>query len=190
MWRSFGSRVAPIPSCEVFARDRMAGIRTLVSDTGARYLGIYFNDHLGGSTAGLELAKRIRDENEGNDLGAFMSGLVQEIAEDRETLQELMDAIGVDPDRLKVAGGWITEKLGRLKLNGRLMGDSPLSPLIELESLSLGIEGKRSLWIALLETQSERFGGDRLRGLIERAERQRAGVEEHRRRAAREALRS
>ena len=27
-----------------------------------KYLGIYFNDHLGGSTAGLELAKQRGDE--------------------------------------------------------------------------------------------------------------------------------
>jgi hypothetical protein len=30
-----------------------------------KYLGIYFNDHLGGSTVARELTKRIRDENEG-----------------------------------------------------------------------------------------------------------------------------
>jgi hypothetical protein len=60
--------------------------------------------------------------------------------------------------------------------------------VVELEALDLGIEGKRLLWIALLESQPERFGAERLRELIERAERQRTGVEEHRRRAARGAL--
>ncbi|MEA2177316.1 MAG: hypothetical protein QOG77_613 [Solirubrobacteraceae bacterium] len=153
-----------------------------------KYLGIYLNDHLGGSTAGLELAKRIRGESEGTELGAFMQGLVDEIAEDRETLLEFMDAVDAGPSRLKVAGGWITEKLGRLKLNGELIGDSPLSRFVELESLSLGVEGKRLLWIALLDTRPERFGAERLRELIARAERQRVGIEEHRRKAAREAL--
>jgi hypothetical protein len=151
-----------------------------------RYLGIYLNDHLGGSTVGLELAKRIRDENEGTELGAFMDPLVEEIAEDRQTLRDFMDVIEAGPDHFKVAGGWIAEKLGRLKLNGRLIGYSPLSRVVGLEALSLGVEGKRLMWVALLETQPERFGAERLRELIGRAERQRVGVEEHRRSAARE----
>lgn len=165
---------------------RAAGAEPAKASDTDKYLGIYFNDHLGGSTVGLELAKRIRDENEGTELGTFMDRLVEEIAEDRQTLREFMDVIDAGADRLKVAGGWITEKLGRLKLNGQLIGYSPLSRLVELESLSLGVEGKRLMWVALLETQPERFGDGRLRGLIARAERQRAGVEEHRRRAARE----
>ena len=153
-----------------------------------KHLAIYLNDHLGGATAGLELAKRIRGENEGTELGAFLDGLVDEIAEDRQTLREFMDVIDAGADRLKVAGGWITEKLGRLKLNGQLIGYSPLSRFVELEGLSLGIEGKRALWVALLETQPERFGAERLRDLIARADRQHAGVEEHRLRAGREAF--
>ena len=153
-----------------------------------KYLAIYFNDHLGASTTGLELAKRIRGENEGTELGVFMDGLIHEIVEDRQTLLEFMSKIDADADRLKVAGGWITEKLGRLKLNGQLLGYSPLSRFLELETLELGFEGKRLMWVALLETQPERFGEDRLRRLIERAERQRAGLEEQRMKATREVL--
>ena len=82
--------------------------------------------------------------------------------------------------------GWITEKSGRLKPNGELRGHSPLTPLIELEGLSLGIEGKRSLWLALaaVDAVAERIGRDRLGELIARAEDQRARVEVHRRRDA------
>jgi hypothetical protein len=153
-----------------------------------KLLSIYLNDHLLGSTVGRDLSRRAAANNRGNDYGRFLSTLAAEIAEDRETLLEFMDAVDADPSRLKVAGGWITEKLGRLKLNGELIGDSPLSRFVELESLSLGVEGKRLLWIALLDTRPERFGAERLRELIARAERQRVGIEEHRRKAAREAL--
>lgn len=159
-----------------------------MTSDGDKYLGIYFNDHLGGSTSGVELARRIRGENEGTELGAFMDRLIAEIEEDRDTLREFMDLADTGPDRIKVAGGWITEKLGRLKLNGEILGSSPLSSVVELEALSIGIEGKRLLWVTLLETQAERFGAERLRELVERAERQRTEVEEHRLRAAREAL--
>jgi hypothetical protein len=153
-----------------------------------KYLGIYLNDHLGGSTAGIELAERIRGETKGTDLGAFMERLTLEIAEDRETLREFMALVDVDANPIKVAGGWISEKLGRLKLNGKILGDSPLSRTVELEALSLGIEGKRLMWVVLLETQPDRFGAERLRDLIARAERQREGVEQYRRRAAHEAF--
>jgi hypothetical protein len=155
---------------------------------GDTYLEIYLNDHLGGSTLGIELAKRIHKWSKGTELGALMDRLVEEIAQDRDTLREFMDLVDADPDKLKVAGGWITEKLGRLKLNGKLIGSSPLSGVLELEALSLGVEGKRSLWVALLETEAQRFGADRLRELIARAERQRSALEVHRCRAARAAF--
>jgi hypothetical protein len=160
-----------------------------VSDDPDRYLAIHLDDHLGAATAGLELAKRMRGEHVGTALGAFAERLVPEIAEDRDAIVELLGRLDAEPSRLKVAGGWAAEKLGRLKLNGKVMGQSPLSARLELEGLALAIEGKRLLWLALLETQAERFGADRLRGLVERAERQRAGVEEHRRSAALAALR-
>jgi hypothetical protein len=155
------------------------------SDT---YLGIYLNDHLAGATAGLELAKRVLQATEGTDLGTFMRRLVEEIEEDRETLRNVMAEVDAGEDRLKVAGGWIAEKLGRLKLNGEILGESPLSRVLELESLSLGVEGKRLMWVALLHARTERFGADRLQGLIARAERQRDGLEKHRRQAAGAAL--
>ena len=158
----------------------------------SKYLAIYLNDHLGGSTTGSELVERIAKEHEGSELGDFATGLAAEIRTDRETLLEIMSGLGVTPDRIKVAMGWATEKLGRLKPNGELRERSPLSPLVELEGLSLGIEGKRSLWVSLAETDAvgERIGRERLRELIARAERQRAAVEEHRITAARRALTS
>jgi hypothetical protein len=89
-----------------------------------------------------------------------------------------------------VAMGWATEKLGRLKLNGEIRDRSPLSPLVELEGMSLGIEGKRSLWVALAETEAVggRIGSERLRELIARAERQRSAIEQQRIAAARRAF--
>ena len=156
----------------------------------SKYVRIYLNDHLGGSTMGIELVKRIANEYEGSELGAFASALTREIDEDREALREIMGRLGASTDQAKVAIGWVSEKFGRLKPNGELREDSPLSPLVELEGLSLGIEGKRSLWIALAEedTLAERIGRERLQQLIARAEDQRERVEQHRRAAARRAF--
>jgi hypothetical protein len=152
--------------------------------TTTKYLGIYLNDHLAGSTGGLELVKRAAGEHEGSELGAFLAGLRYEIAEDRHTLEQIMDELGVTPNPAKQAVAWAAEKAGRLKLNGELRGTSPMSALVELETLSLGIEGKRLLWVALQEAVPDLVGAERLAVLIERVEHQREGVETHRRRLA------
>ncbi|HYI99963.1 MAG TPA: hypothetical protein VEX36_09860 [Thermoleophilaceae bacterium] len=151
-------------------------------------LAIYLNDHRAGSTVGLELARRARGSNEGSQLGAFLERLVAEIEEDRETLEQVMDAVGAGRDRLKATAAWAGEKVGRLKLNGRLFGYSPLSRVVELESLSVGIEGKACLWRMLRDLGDPRLAGFDFDALIARAERQRDEVEGHRLAAGREAL--
>jgi hypothetical protein len=153
-----------------------------------KYVGIYLNDHLAGSTAGLELAKRAAGENAGGELGAFLAELAEEIAEDRTELETIMEELGVGRDQVKQVAAWVGEKAGRLKRNGHLTGYSPLSPLIELEALSLGIEGKRLMWVALADTLGDRIGAERLARLIARAERQREDVEHHRLAAMRQAV--
>jgi len=152
----------------------------------SKYLAIYLNDHLMGSTTGTQLVQRIASEHEGTELGSVAAGLAREIEQDRDALLEIMEVLGAGTDRAKVALGWVSEKAHRLKPNGELRGHSPLTPLIELESLSLGIEGKRSLWLALAEHDAvaEQVGRARLAKLIARAEDQRARVEAQRRAVA------
>jgi hypothetical protein len=153
-------------------------------------LGIYLNDHLGGSTTGRELARRILSSNRGNEYGVVLEGLLREIDEDADVLRELMRRLDVKPDRIKERLGWAAEKAGRLKLNGQLLGYSPLSRLLELEGLMLGISGKLALWQALRIGLADdpRIEGIDLETLAERAKGQRRTVETLRRRAAAEAL--
>jgi hypothetical protein len=157
-----------------------------------KLLGIYLNDHLAGATVGVELARRARGANEGTDYGDVLDRIAREIDEDRQALKSLMDTLEIGQDRPKIAFGWVAEKFGRLKPNGQLTGYSPLSRLVELEGLSLGITGKVSLWETLTEVAAEdaRLDTEELRRLAERAERQRAEVWRLRQRAAREALAS
>ena len=147
----------------------------------SKYLATYLNDHLAGATAALELVRRAASENADNALGTFLSGLAEEIADDRAALREVMASLGVGADRKKVAFAWAVEKAGRLKPNAQLLGYSPLSPLIELEALSLGLEGKRLMWVAL-QGIAEEYGlsSDRLTELEARADDQRERVERHR----------
>jgi hypothetical protein len=147
-------------------------------------LATYLNDHFAGATVGMELARRSRGQNEGTPLGTFLAGLAGEIEEDRETLKAIMARLEVGTDRIKVVAGWLGEKAGRLKPNNRLFGYSPLSRLIELEALALGVEGKRSLWQALRHLDDSRLREFDFEALLERARRQRDELQERRLAAA------
>jgi hypothetical protein len=147
-------------------------------------LSVYLQDHLAGATGGLELARRARSSNPDGELGDFLGQLAHEIAEDREALISIMDHLGAEPDRLKIAAAWTGEKLGRLKPNGQLTGYSPLSRLVELEGLHVGVSGKLSLWENLQAAMGEHLVNYDLEGLIDRAHSQIDGLRTHRRAAA------
>ncbi len=150
-----------------------------------KYLHIYLADHLAGSAVGVEVAKRCAKSNEGNDIGHFLqTKALPAIEEDRATLEQIIDLVGGSPSVVKQALAWTGEKLGRLKLNGELTSYSPLSRLVELEGLSLGIAGKMALWQALREIRDDRLETIDFGHLIKRAEEQREGVELQRRKAS------
>jgi hypothetical protein len=156
-----------------------------------KLLSTYLNDHLAGSTAGVELARRTLSSNKDTGYGEFLEWLVAEIQEDRQALIDLMERVGAGRDHLKVIAGWGLEKVGRIKPNGRLLSYSPLSRLVELEGLWTGVEGKLSLWRSLLAAaqDDDRLDRGALLALEARAEEQLRRLDEHRGPVARDALR-
>ena len=152
-------------------------------------LKTYLQDHHAGATVGLELARRTAGANEDNpQFGPELARIAEEIAEDRETLEQIMERLEVKPNKLKDAGGWTMEKLGRLKPNNRLVGYSPLSRVIELEGLVIGVTGKQALWEAVQTAVGESLDGISLTTMSERAADQRSRLEGLRRSAAAEAF--
>jgi hypothetical protein len=150
-----------------------------VHDAGERLLRIYLNDHLAGSAGAIALARRMLRSNQGGELARFLAGLLDELAEDRASLEQVVDALGYRRSPVKEQAVKLAVRAGRLKLNGRLRGYSDLSRVLELEGLLLWIAAKRGLWTALAETgRSLPVDLDELR---RRAERQGDGVEEQRR---------
>jgi hypothetical protein len=151
----------------------------LLSMFSSELIPIYLNDHLAGATGGVELARRIRDSN--GEEPAFaepLTGICGEIEEDREALEVVMDRLEISRDPLKPIGAWVGEKIARLKPNGQLRGYSPLSRVLELEGLAMGITGKMGLWEALRDRETVAPPGVDFEQLILRAEDQRAAVEE------------
>ncbi|MEA2220429.1 MAG: hypothetical protein QOJ35_3055, partial [Solirubrobacteraceae bacterium] len=119
--------------------------------TATDYLSTYLQDHRAGAEAGVNLARRLADENVGTPYEDFLTLLAQEIEEDVATVESIMDRFDVGKDLLKTTGAKIGEKLGRLKPNEQLTEYSPLSRVLELEMLRSGVQGKLALWDALYE---------------------------------------
>jgi hypothetical protein len=151
-------------------------------------LAIYLNDHLAGSTVGVELAKRSAKANEGTEYGPELARIAAEIDEDRDALKTMLDELDITEDKLKTSAGWLAEKFGRLKLNGSLLSYNPLSRLIELEGLFLGVNGKRAMWLNVQASVGARVKSVDLTDLIARAESQSERLEAMRTTAAAEAL--
>jgi hypothetical protein len=148
-------------------------------------LATYLNDHLAGSTTGRELAKRALSNNRGTQFEPTLEWLVEQIVEDREALLGIMRAVGAPEDHLKKLAAFAVERVGRLKPNNALFSYSPLSRLVELEGLMLGVTGKLGGWRALQQVDEPRLADFDLEGLAQRAIEQRDRVEEQRREAAR-----
>jgi hypothetical protein len=153
-------------------------------------LTAYLNDHLAGSAAGVELAGKLRDNNQGTELGRAMVALHHDISEDRDTLESLLGQLELNRHAVKEAAGWMLEKVSRLRLNPALTGSAELTRLMETEALSLGIEGKLAMWLALREAAAAdpRLAAADYDRLIERARGQRRALEPHRLAAAAAAL--
>ena len=113
-------------------------------------LEIYPNDHLAGATTGTELANHIKTEYADTSFGPFLAELAGDIDQDKASLEELMERLGIAQSPTKQATSWIAEKASRLKLSETMSGGREMKRLMEFEMLSLGIEGKASLWRALI----------------------------------------
>ncbi|RAJ40068.1 hypothetical protein K353_03556 [Kitasatospora sp. SolWspMP-SS2h] len=151
-----------------------------------RMLSIYLNNHLAGAEAGTRRARRIADAHPGPDQGEALRQLAADIACDAASLRRVMRELGVRERRPYAWLGRVGELAGLVKPNGAVLRRSPLTDLVELEALRLGVLGKRQLWAVL----ADRFGADsrvdrsRLDELVERADRQAHLLEELRLRAA------
>lgn len=140
--------------------------------TDEEMLGVYLNDHLAGAAAGVALARRAARQHSRHR--AELTSIAREIVHDRAALVAIMRALGVPTRAYKQYAAWLGEKIGRFKPNGQLVGRSPVSDVLELEALRLGVEGKVAGWRLLrrLADHDDRIDAGFLDELIKRAIRQ------------------
>jgi hypothetical protein len=153
-------------------------------------LASYLNDHLAGSVGALELLDRLIDTYEGKPLGSFFRELRSDIERDQEKLRELIQRVGADESAVRKAGAWLVEKISRVKMPVSESSDDEMGLFLALEALALGIQGKKSLWLALQAASQARPQLARLdyAALEKRAVEQYDRVEGKRLEIAREAL--
>jgi hypothetical protein len=149
-------------------------------------LAIYLQDHHAAALAGTRLASRAASAVSREPASAELSEVAREIAGDLATLESIMRRLGTSPSGMKDAIARAGERIGRLKLNGRWRTRSPLSDVVELETLVVGITGKQALWRSL--EIANVLSSEELDRLLDRAERQKRIVEGARQAAARRAF--
>lgn len=148
--RSHGSANASDWVARALTGTRRAAAGTdRAAQDGARFLGVYLNDHQAAASGGLALVRRIRDRHTGTEIGTVLAGVARAIDADRRALDAIARHHEVTPAALKHAVARVAEFVSRAKLNGRLLRRSELSTVVELEALLAGIDAKRSLWRSL-----------------------------------------
>ncbi len=109
-------------------------------------LPIYLNDHLAGSIGALEMVEDLIETHQGKPLEPFLKVLSVDIETDQRELKRVMEGLGIEESKVRKAGAWMAAKASRLKLRVADFGEPNLALLQSLETLSLGIMGKRLLW--------------------------------------------
>jgi hypothetical protein len=151
-------------------------------------LGTYLHDHLAGAAYAIDLVEFMRDQHRGDDLGRFAAEILVVIKQDRDTLRGIAECVGASGNTLKEAASRVGEKVSRFKL-GHDAG-SGLATFEGLESLAIGILGKRALWRALaaIAPSDRRLAGVDFDALAARAQKQHDQVDQRRLMVARTAL--
>jgi hypothetical protein len=156
------------------ARVANPGAQTVVprADAGAA-LGLYLQDHHAAGTAGSAIADRLaRNVTMGYDARKELAEVAADIRSDLRTLEAIMAAQEIRTAAVKDILARTGVALGSLKLNGRLRGRSPLSDVLELETMLAGVTAKAALWNTLQSVPLQgTFDVDELSA---RAEKQRA----------------
>jgi hypothetical protein len=146
-------------------------------------LDSYLNDHLAGSISALELIAHWAEAHKGEPLGRFFVATEREIKADQDTLRDVMRSLGVEESKLRQAGAWVAEKVGRARL--MIAGDEPgsLGLVLTLEGLVMGVTGKKLLWRTLAAAKLPQLNSYDFEELQRHAEQQVGRIEAERMRA-------
>ena len=151
-------------------------------------LTAYLRDHAAAAAGALDLVAHLISTSVGSPDARFFEDLRTQIEEDRATLDGLLSRHRASESTVANTLSRAGEKLARVKLLLAGPGGEGPGRLEALEALSLGIEGKRSLWLALAAANIPKLQTVDFAALTRRATAQRKSVEHRRIVAARHVL--
>jgi uncharacterized protein (UPF0548 family) len=114
-----------------------------------RLLAVYLRDHEALLVGARQLAGRMAAPRRRADVQAFAAELRAAVDDDLAAVRGLLRELGGGPSRARDLAVTVGERLGRLKLNGRLLRPSPLSAVVELDGCRLLLEKAAALWSGL-----------------------------------------
>lgn len=120
-----------------------------MSDNG--WLRIYLQDHAATADAARSLLERAAQSHGRAEVRVCLEDVLARIDEDRAALDATLRAVGVERSRVETATARLGERSGRVKLNGSVTGRSPLSDIVEIESLTLALTAVALGWTTLVE---------------------------------------
>jgi hypothetical protein len=128
------------------------------------WLPSYLQDHLAGSVAALDIARRRRDAEADGPSKVALGRFIQDVEEDRARLRELMDGVGITPSVSKQA---MATGVSWLDAARSAVGARGLNRIRDLELLLMGVRGKELLWhtlgrVGVLDPPSRRALLDRV----------------------------
>src|SRR6267154_5552695 len=149
-------------------------------------LDSYLNDHLAGSISALELIAHRVKVHKGEPLGSFFVEIERKIKADQDTLRDVMRTLGVEESKVRQAGAWAAEKVGRARM--MIAGDEQgsLGLVLTLEGLIMGVTGKKLMWRAVAAAKLPRLKSYNFEQLQRRAEQQIERIEAERLSAVRQ----
>jgi hypothetical protein len=128
---------------------RQPNATTAPESLDGRLLAVYLRDHHALLVALRELARRMSTARRTAEQRAFADDVHRVADDDRACVEQYLERIESAPSRTRHAAVWAAEKLGRLKLNGRVLRPSPLSAVTELEGCRVLLESDRAAWAGL-----------------------------------------
>src|SRR6266487_6655345 len=143
-------------------------------------LDSYLNDHVAGSISALELIAHWEHVHKGESLGRFFAETEREIKADQDTLRDVMRTLGVEESKVRQAGAWEAEKVGRVRLMIAADEQGSLGLVLTLEGLIMGVTGKKLMWRALAAAKLSRLNIYNFEQLQDRAEQQVERIEAER----------
>lgn len=151
-------------------------------------LALYLNNHLAGSVAGIELARRCHANNRGTPLGGFLSELIPQLEEEQTMVKQVLDRLGTQQQSVKKLGAWVFEKMGEIAIGEYSRKHPALAQVFEMEGILLGSTARQGLWtlLEICRSTDERLNSIDFNYYRKRAEQHCREIERHRQLAARE----